>query len=160
MQATADDFTAHPNFPDYNKIFMSHSAHHLPDPVTTFKTMLQRMTPDARCVVVYYPENNSMLLWKAAIDMFNKHPHDMSKPMIDAGMAVEVHRANVSYKVTKAFWYHRLRGRVYSPLEMLTDEQIEAGIAELEATRLKGVAMEEEFEMKEVHMVSVGTSPR
>ena len=118
------------------------------------------MTPDAHCVVLYYPENKSFLIWKAALDIFNEVRHDLSKPMMAAGMAVEVNKVTISYKVTKAFWYERFQGRVYSSLEMMTDEQIEAGIAELEETRLKGVAMEEEFEIKEVHMVSVGTSPR
>ena len=118
------------------------------------------MTPDARCVVLYYPENKSFLIWKAALDIFNEVRHDRSKPMMAAGMAVEVNKVTIRYKVTKAFWYERFRGSVYSSLEMMTDEQIEAGIAELEEARLKGVAMEEEFEIKEVHMVSVGTSPR
>ena len=116
------------------------------------------MSPNACCVVVYYPENNSMLLWKAAIDVFNKC-HDLNKPMMAAGMVVKVHKVTIRYKVTKAFWYERFRGCAYSSLEKMTGEQIEAGIVELEETRLKGVAMEEEFEIKEVHMVSVGTSP-
>ena len=159
LLATADEFVARPEFPKYNKFLMCHCAHHFPNPVATFKAMLQRMPADGRCMVINYPDEITLPLWRSARDSFNRHPHDPSKPMIEAGLAVEVHREVVSYHVTKSFWYKRIRGRVYSPLEMLTDEEIEQGIAELEETELRGVGLEEEFEIREINMCFVGTKP-
>ena len=63
-----------------------------------------------------------------------------------------MHEVPVNYKVTKSFWYKRLRGRVFSTLETMTDEQIEEGIAEIERTKLSGLSMDEEFQITELHV--------
>ena len=161
LQATVAEFVARPDFPEYNKFLMCHCAHHFPDLVATFKAMLQRMPVDGRCVMLYYPAKEITLpLWKKVREMISKcdeSPH--KEQMIEAGLAVEVHREVVSYHVTKSFWYKWLRGRAASFFERLTDEEIEQGIAELEKTQLAGIGMEEVFEIKDAHMVAVATPP-
>ena len=161
LQATADEFAAQATLRSkYNKMLFNHSAHHLPNPAATFRAlMLEAMPQDGRCAVVYYPSKVSLLLWKAAREAFNNNARDLSKEMTAAGMVVEVHEVEVHYKVTKSFWYKRLRGRVYSTIESMTDEQIEEGIAELENTKLSSLGMDEEFQTSEVHVIAVGRLP-
>ena len=160
LQATGDEFVAQlaPKS-KYNKILFCHSAHHLPNPAATFRALLEAMPQDGRCAVVYYPSEVSLLLWQAAMEAFSSKARDLSKEMSSAGMVVELHEVTVHYKVTKSFWYQRLRGRVYSTIESMTDEQIEEGIAELESTKLSDLGMEEEFETSEIHLIAVGSRP-
>ena len=160
LQATADEFlTQLAPKSKYNKILFSHCAHHLPNPAATFRVVLEALPQDGRCVVINYPKNFSRFYWKAANELFNSQKmctSDMSKEMTAAGMVVEEHEVPVNYKVTKSFWYKRLRGRVFSTLETMTDEQIEEGIAEIERTKLSGLGMDEEFQITELHVVAVG----
>ena len=163
LQATGDEFVAQlaPNS-NYNKILFSHCAHHLPNPAATFRAVLKAMPEDGRCLVINYPPNFSSFYWKAANELFNSTKmctSDMSKEMIAAGMTVDVYKVPATYKMAKSSWYERLRKRVFSTLEAMTDEEIEEGIAELEETKLSGVGMEEEFQMTEFHVVAVGRRP-
>ena len=54
-----------------------------------------------------------------------------------AGFITQQQEEKVTYSYTKDEWYQKIRGRYRTVLELFTDEEIEAGIAELEQTTLK-----------------------
>ena len=60
-----------------------------------------------------------------------------------AGWAVESHIEVYEVKMTKKEWYSQLQRKAFSSLQVFTDEEIEAGLSELDETQMSSIAPDE-----------------
>lgn len=105
------------------------------------------------------PTKSKIPLWKTALDAFTKIPTNLNQNLKEAGFSVETHTILEKIPFPKSLYYEWLRARAVSAYELLSDEDIEKGIAELEETTLRSVGMEEEFLMEFMFVCDVGTLP-
>ena len=117
----------------YNKILISQVAHFFPDPQETFRKAFNFLPVGGIMAIVAHSSECTLPLWKAIQEKFSpKHAYNFEEFMENAGFkvtsVVEVGKA----KMTKRDWYDKLRGRMFSTLDVISDEEIEEGLRELD----------------------------
>lgn len=142
LLATADEFFSSALACEYNKFLFCHSAHHFPDRRKTFGKAFKAIPVGSVCLLIVDDYSNLTLpLFSKALkkQSLKLKGSSLSCDLSQAGFSTEQLKGKSLYSYTKDEWYEKLRGRYRSILELFTDEEIEAGIAELEQTTLKNV---------------------
>ena len=140
MLATADEYFASPLATQYNKLLFCQCVHHFPDWRQTFKKAFAVLPVGSICLVVSCNSGKiSEPLFSAAVKKQSRivSGNDISPGLVEIGFSTYIEEGKVEFTYTKTQWYAKLRGRYSSVLKGFTDEEIEAGIAELEQTTLK-----------------------
>lgn len=118
----------------FNKFIICGSAHYFSDTVAIFASLFEHLTDDGACVIV---AATSMLpLFKSLRDNFKKAYTKNWNRLYETFKQLDVKWKETNcmyqYNVPKSEFYAALRNRYLIHLEQFTDEEIEAGIAELE----------------------------
>ena len=142
MLATADDFVSSPRLPNYKRILFGRCFHHLHDPATTFKSMLENCQAGTLCLVLD-PIETPLLRNANKTALRGVPPEVVLSAVKEAGWAVESHTEVYAVKMTKKEWYSQLQRKAFSSLQVFTDEEIEAGLSELDKTQMSSVAPDE-----------------
>ena len=142
MLATADDFATSSTLPKYKKILFCRCFHHLHDPATLFKSMLENCQAGTVCLVLDAIEAPVFCYAnKTALRGFP--PEVVLSAVKETGWVVENHTEVYAVKMTKKEWYSQLQRKAFSSLQVFTDEEIEAGLSELDKTQMSSVAPDE-----------------
>ena len=136
----ADTFFSSPSACQYNKYLFCHSTHYFPDRRTTFEKAFAGIPVGSVLLIIDEDSTRlAMPLFSKALEMQNlqQKSGNLSLDLSDAGFVIEQQEGKMPFSYTKEEWYRKLRGRYRAVLEVFTDEEIEAGIAELERSTLK-----------------------
>ena len=159
MLATAGEFVSSPALSNYNKILISRCLHHLHDPAAIFKSMRENCLAGTLCLVMHDIE--TPILCYANKTASRGLPQEVIlSPVEAAGWAVEDHIEVCAVKMTKRDWYGLLRRKSHSSLEVFTDEEIEAGLNELDKTQLSGIALGDTIDLREEYLCVKLTVPQ
>ena len=146
--ATCSEFYKNPTYQanQYNKVLFCASIHHLPDQLATLRMIYNCMPTGGVCLMIT-SGNTTLPLWKKAKTTFDPNPE-----YIQAFEQVfgAVHKTTESFFFTikKSAWIAKLRCRIFSNFEEMSDEEIEKGIVELEETEFKGIDNEDELNLE------------
>ena len=135
-----DTFFSSPSAAKYNKYLFCHSTHYFPDRRATFVKGYAAVPVGSIFLII--DEDSTCLgtpLFSKALEMQNlqQKSSNLGLDLSHAGFVFEQQEENMTFSYTKEEWYRKLRGRYRAVLELFTDEEIEAGITELEQSRLK-----------------------
>ena len=136
--ATAEEFfggSAHKNF---NKILLCCVVHHFEKPTEIFKAMQECFQNRSLCAIITRPEWTTLPFFNEARKAFADSINVKTQPLLDMlsslGFQVQKSTHVDKHSILKSQWYKMIRDRYMSHLETFTDEEIEAGIKELEVT--------------------------
>ena len=131
---TADDFFSSDHQPKYKKVLINESAHLFPDPLATFQKAANYLPADGMMVLIARNKATTFPLWKNAREKMGRpEGDDALKAFLEqAGFSIQIFSEKHTVEMTKVEWYDKLRRRVFSPLDDFSDEQIEAGLKELD----------------------------
>ena len=158
--SSANDIFKSQEIATYDKILLCCVAHHFNDPDEVFTNLLSGIKSTARCLVTNLSTEHMPYMWRDAQDRFNLATQaDIPAAISRAGFKTKTFTQIVTFKCTKEDWYSKLRRRIFSSLQVYTDEEIEEGIDELENTKLRGVPLSEEIELPQGIICTVATLP-
>ena len=158
MLATGHEFVSSPAIRNYNRILIGRCFHHLLDPSAMFKLMRENCRPDTLCLVLHLIEV-PFLSYGSKIASNGLPLESILSPLENTGWAMEKHMEECLGKVIKGEWYSRIRGRMFSSLEVFTDDEIEAGLEELDKTEMKDIALHEKIDIRENYVCLQLTLP-
>jgi len=78
----------------------------------------------------------------------------------ETGWAVEKHTEVYVVKMTKKEWYSQLQRKAFSSLQVFTDEEIEAGLSELDKTQMSGIGLDDTIDHREEYHCVKLTMPQ
>ena len=122
----------------YDKILLKEMAHHLKseDRPAVFGGIMRQLTPGGVCVIVTRPQEVGYPFFEAARATWraNQPPvEEFTSCLESAGfVCVEVKEATYPVTMPLAQWLGMVSGRFWSTFSHFSDEQLEAGIAEVE----------------------------
>ena len=93
-------------------------------------------------------KNCSLPLWKSARENFTNDMHVQVEDLQSCGFNVEISDVELIGHVTKEQWFWKIRNRMFSTFALMSDEEIEAGITEVDDTLLHNVKNEEEITIR------------
>ena len=140
LLVTAEDFFSSPSAAKYNKFLFCHSIHHFSDWRATFEKAFAAIPVGSVCLIIADDHSELTIpLFAKAVEKKSQRPKgaNICLGLAQIGFTVDEQEGKTVYCCSKEEWYERIRGRFGSILELFTDEEIEAGIAELEQTTLK-----------------------
>ena len=148
--------------PDHHKGPQATSKGHAPllIPVAAmFKLMHENCQPDTLCLVLHDTEN-LVLRYNSKIATKGLPLECILSPLENTGWTMEKHMEVCLSKVKKGEWYSRICGRMLSSLEVFTDDEIEAGLEELDKTEMSGIALDENIDIRENYVCLQLTLPQ
>ena len=140
MLVTAEAFFSSPSAAKYNKFLFCHCIQHLPDWKATFEKVFAAIPMGSVCLILADDHSDLTIpLFAKALEKKSQRPKgaNLRLGLSQIGFSTEEQEGKTVYSCPKEEWYGRIRGQFDSILELFTDAEIEAGIAELEQTRLK-----------------------
>lgn len=147
----------------FDRVMLKEVAHHIPEDERTeaFTGLAALLEPGGKLLILTRPHNPDYPLFTAARAEWQKDTPAAFHPSLEdalraAGLQVETTPEAFPMALPKSVWYDMVRQKFWSCFANLSDEQLEAGIAELEE---KGAASQEEFNFKEVELFIVATKP-
>lgn len=150
--ATAEDFFSSHNGHPFNKVIMVSTVHHFSDPEFVFSAMADRLPCDGKCLVITRTPNTTLPFFSAALKTFADSCQDVEGTVIQlssTGLEVTVIPEVLHLHMKKAKWYSMLRERYMSNLKMFTEDEMEAGIMELERGHFLGVSEDDVVTVKD-----------
>ena len=130
IQSTAEEFLDLPVAQEYNKFLFCRSSHHVFDQEGLFKKMYHVLPKGGQILVI---ESLEHLLWDEVKKLCRPVSLDQTESFIQkAGFTVTKRKESVSYHWNKQVYFQGLRQRIFSVLEVLTNDEIEKGIADLD----------------------------
>jgi SAM-dependent methyltransferase len=118
----------------YDALLLKEVIHHLSDRQAFWQGIQHQLNADGRLLVVTRPQRSALALFEAAHDAFYRHQPSLTLLVAEleaAGFAVSVSEHTHSFTLSKVDWFAMLRSRFMSDLAAFSDNDIEAGIAEL-----------------------------
>ena len=159
MLATGHEFVTSPAIHNYNRILIGRCFHHLLDPSTMFKLMREKCQPDMLCLVLHLIEV-PILCHGSKIASNGLPLESILSPLENTGWAMEKHMEEYLGKVKKGEWYSWIRGRMFASLVVFTDDEIEAGLEELDKTEMKDIALDGNIDIRENYVCLQLTLPQ
>ena len=145
---SADEFLASEECCGYNKFLFCRSSHHLLDKKKTFMALYKHLQPGSMCVILAGEKKTSLPLWKSLREDFIKDMHIKAEDLESCGFETTLTNVEVIGRVTKEQWYEKIRSRIFSKLWEMSDEELEAGITEIDNTLFSDVDIHEEISIK------------
>lgn len=134
MLADATQFLDSDQSRHYNKYLLFHCLHHISDQKSVFSQMYQRLPLNGQLLIVQHDgEKFSLPLWKEAYNKRSQvQPLSETIEYLEAvGFTVVKGEEIHEYLFNKEDYFYMIRHRTYTVLEFFTDEEIEAGIVEM-----------------------------
>ena len=131
IHSTAGEFLAAPNYP-LDIVMMIGCVHHFQDPAAIFSNLAKYMSDEGTCIIARHCPPTS-IFFSAFRDKWTPYDDKKLCKIIDSNnLNHKIFMWKKPVELSKLSWYKSLRGRYASCLSLLTDEEIEEGIRELE----------------------------
>ena len=165
VEKTAEEFVQDLSADQFfDKMLCIMCIHHFSQPVEILKGLRAHLHSGGQLLIFVIGKSTRLPVFSKAEETFRGIAKTYKKEGItatlrEANFAVEVVEEKLNYIVKKSLWYDMLRGRVYSNLRKLSDEEIEDGIIELEKGKLKGLSLDDDVEIPNTLFVYRATKP-
>ena len=119
----------------FDAILVKEAIHHVDDRRSVLRGLAGLLAGGGRLLVVMLPTRIEYPLFAEALALFERlqpDPEDVAAFMRDAGLDVELEYASFPLSFSKARYLAMVRNRYMSLLSSFDDEQIKAGIAEID----------------------------
>ena len=119
----------------FSKILFKEVIHHIGDRKKLWRRLYPLLPREGKILIVTRPQHVAFPFFNAAKEVFARHqPSEESlvDELIEEGFKVDLHRRSHTFTLPKEEWYTMLRHRFMSDLGVFSDEEIEAGIDEIE----------------------------
>ena len=103
--------------------------------------------PTGGVCLVIRSSSTTLPLWKKAQTIFDPNP-EYIQDFEQVFGAVNKTTNSFFFTIKKSAWISKLRCRIFSNFEEMSDEEIEKGIVELEETEFKGIDNEDELNLE------------
>lgn len=126
----------------YSKLLFKEVIHHIPNREHLWKRIHSQLPHEGKILIITRPQQIAFPFFEAAKIAFsaNQPPHDMIlQELNNAGFQVTLHHRSHTFTLPKEEWYTMLRHRFMSDLGVFSDEEIEAGIDEIETQHPEGI---------------------
>lgn len=134
----ADDALSFSERPgSYDKILMKEAVHHVDERERLFANLYERLTPGGILLLVHVPPWVEYPLFSAALERcltWHADPDELVPQLSDAGFSVERDTLAYEHALPKELYFDMVRGQYMSVLTSFSDEEMAAGLAEMEAT--------------------------
>jgi len=122
----------------YNKVLMKEVVHHIrsADLPQLYRGVYQQLHQGGILVTVTRPAIVHYPFFQAALELWQKKQPPVEpfvKKMEDAGFSVSYQTYYYPVQIAKTQWLEMIRNRFWSTFSYFNDEELEAGLAELEA---------------------------
>lgn len=134
MVADATQFLDSDQSRHYNKYLLFHCVHHISDQKSVFSQMYQCLPHNGQLLIILYDGDKfSLPLWKEAYKKRSQvQPLSETIEYLKAVGFTVVKGEDIHESVfNKEEYFYMIRHRPYTVLEFFTDEEIEAGIVEM-----------------------------
>lgn len=121
----------------YDKILLKEMVHFVTDRKALFEGIRSQLRENGKMLIVTRPKNTPLPFFTAAREAFAQGQPSLEsllQELSDAGMHPSSSAEEFVFGMPKERWYGMLRNRFMSNLQNFTDDEIEAGIAQLELT--------------------------
>eukprot|EP00127_Corallochytrium_limacisporum_P004450 Clim_evm4s164 gene=Clim_evmTU4s164 len=118
-----------------DKVLMKEVVHHIEDLDTYLVNLYKALRPKGRAVIITRPTRTEFPFFEAAHGTFADSQPDKSvytTAAEKAGFSVKVEDRPYPVVIKRDVWYKMLRSRFMSTLRDFTEEEVEAGIADLD----------------------------
>lgn len=141
VQASAQDIAAgrvQLPYPELDAIIVKEAIHHIPAPDRqhTLDGLASLLAHGGRIVLIMLPRQISTPLFRAALELFERRqpdPDSITGMLADAGLATRLDYESYPLAFPKQRYLDMVRARYMSLLSEFGDQQIEDGIAEIDA---------------------------
>jgi ubiquinone/menaquinone biosynthesis C-methylase UbiE len=120
----------------FSKILFKEVIHHISDRRGFWHRLYPRLPREGKILIITRPQHVAFPFFTAAREAFARHQPSTESLMAElgeGGFEVELHRRSHTFTLPKEEWYTMLRHRFMSDLGIFSDEEIEAGIGEIES---------------------------
>ena len=147
--ATCSEFYKNPTYQasQYDKVLFCASIHHIPDQLATLRMVYDCMPTGGVCLAIKCGDKITLPLWQSAKAAYDTNT-DCSYNFEQVFGAVHKTTESIFFTTKKSVWFAKLRGRIFSYFESLSDEEIEKGIVELEEKEFKGIKDDDELNLE------------
>lgn len=121
----------------YEKVLMKEAVHHVDDRARLFADLFARLAPGGRLLLVHIPPAIDYPLFKAALERslrWHADPDELVRLLQRAGFTVERETFEHRHRLPRETYFRMVQGRYMSMLTSFTDEELEAGLAEMAGT--------------------------
>jgi len=121
---------------EFSKVLLKEAIHHIPDRETLWHYLREKLPAHGRVLIVTRPQNIALPLFEQAKEVFRrKQPHHetLLNELISCGFEAEMTRHPYTFVLDKPTWFEMIRNRFMSDLAGFTEEEIEAGLQEIDA---------------------------
>ena len=140
LEATFNDFMNNPHIiSKYNKFVFNGCILLFPNLEASIAAFYKLLKPGDQLLIVQY----NILIWKDDLRTSWDSLNELEDFLKGAGFCVERGKESHSHNYSREKYFYSLRHRCYTALSLLTDEEIEAGIKELDKTVFKGESFKE-----------------
>ena len=119
----------------FSKLLFKEVIHHIDDRRRLWKNVYDQLPENGRLLIITRPQTVSFPLFSSAKAAFARHqpPHPLLEAELkECGFKILSEQRSHTFTLPKERWYEMLRYRFMSDLRVFSDEEIEAGIDELE----------------------------
>jgi SAM-dependent methyltransferase len=142
LQASAEEVasgSASLPYDHLDAILIKEAIHHVRDQSAVLQGLARVLAPGGRLLVVMLPIRIDYPLFAAALELFERlqpAPDDIADTMRTAGLRVDLRYESFPLSFDKARYKRMVRSRYMSLLSSFDDEELEAGIAEIDARHI------------------------
>lgn len=138
LRSTAEEFFSKKENYNFDKALIIASIHHFTDTDSIFQKWAEWLQPGSVCLILTRPPETTLPFFRKAHALFQKSASGVPgiiDSLMRVGLNVDVSEERTELQMSKEQWYKMLRRRYMSNMLVLTDEEIEEGVAELENER-------------------------
>lgn len=122
-------------YEQFDAILVKEAIHHVKERRRVLNGLAGLLAPGGRLLVVMLPTHIDYPLFDRALAIFDEHqpdPRDVASAMEDSGLQVDLAYESFPLSFPKARYLRMVRNRYISLLSMFDDEELEAGIREID----------------------------
>lgn len=134
VAADAVEFSERPG--TYNKVLIKETIHHVERKAELFANLHRNLPDDGILLLVHVPPDVQYPLFDAALERclgWHADPDELVKLLDGAGFAVERDGLDYRHELPKEHYLRMVAGCYMSVLTSFSDEELNAGLAEMEA---------------------------
>lgn len=121
----------------FSKLLLKEVIHHIGEREQFWNTIFDNLPHGGKLLIITRPQTIQFPLFQKAKEAFfqNQPSHELFESQLKAcGFSVKTAHRSHTFTLPKKSWYEMLRHRFMSDLSIFSDEEIEAGIVEIEQT--------------------------
>lgn len=119
----------------FTKLLLKEVIHHIGDREHFWKNVYDALPQGGKLLIITRPQHIAFPFFAAAKEVFarNQPPYKLfESQLIESGFDVTTTQRSHTFTLPKESWYEMIRHRFMSDLGVFSDEEIEAGICEID----------------------------